>query len=84
MMISISLFVTHFFRTEAISNDIDGESVTSFDDPNEAFEFIVRENAYPPRTHFHAGDGGELTRVPFHVVSGIPASMSQYTSGWCT
>ena len=44
----------------------------------------MRGNAYPPRTHFRAGDGGELIRVPFHVVSGIPAAMSQYTNGWCT
>ena len=36
-------FVSHFYRTDAIFNDIDGEIVKLFDDPKEASEFIVRE-----------------------------------------
>ena len=50
-------YLSHFYRTEAIFNDIDGTIVKSFNDPREAAEFLARENACPPCTSVLVEEG---------------------------
>ena len=68
--------VSHFYRVEAIFDDVEGFMAKCFEDKREAFEFITRENAYPPRSQF-VPDAGELMRAPFSTAAGTASSLTQ-------
>ena len=74
--------ISNFYRTEAIFDDVEGLMVKCFEDKRDAFEFITRENAYPPRSHL-ISNAGDIMRVPLSTAVGTGSSLTQYANGWC-
>ena len=53
-----------------------GHAATRFSSVAEASEFLLQENAYPPRTHDRKqSEGGEVERVPCHFVGSWEAAV---------